>query len=66
MVKCLRCPKQPEVHKDYGDSRKSPKKVRNISGYNHIKPKLQDVQLFLFEKRLPNISFLLSFCTFQR
>lgn len=35
--------------KDYADSQKWTKKVRNTSGYIQIKPKLQDAQLLPFD-----------------
>lgn len=40
------------------------KKSQKVSSYNQIKPKVQDVQLILFDKGLLGTPFLWKFSTF--
>lgn len=50
--------KKTKAHRDYGDNEKSTKKSQKVSSYNQIKPKVQDVQLILFDKGLLGTPFL--------
>lgn len=49
-------PKKNKAYKDYGYSWKQPKKKSETS-LQLDKPKLQDAELLLFDKRLPDTSF---------